>query len=155
MAEDPSAPAENRLKSWYEKGLPFKCTGCGKCCTGAPGYVWVTHEEVAHMAAHLEITPEAFIHKYVRHIGSKMSLIERAQTYDCVFLSGKQCLLYEARPMQCRTFPWWPQTLASPEAWDRAAEECEGINPDAPIVSKEEIDQQLARNNFFLENSGN
>lgn len=32
-------PAQKRAYSapnqfWFSKGLPFKCTGCGKCCTG-------------------------------------------------------------------------------------------------------------------------
>ena len=29
---------------WYADGLPFTCTQCGDCCTGDPGYVWVTDE---------------------------------------------------------------------------------------------------------------
>ena len=23
---------------WYQDGLQFRCTRCGNCCTGAPGY---------------------------------------------------------------------------------------------------------------------
>ena len=31
--------------AWYaEEGLAFECTGCGDCCTGAPGYVWVIRD---------------------------------------------------------------------------------------------------------------
>ncbi len=38
---------------WYQDGLRFTCTMCGKCCTGDPGYVWVTDEELAALAKFL------------------------------------------------------------------------------------------------------
>ena len=38
---------------WYQDGLRFTCTRCGNCCTGAPGYVWVTPAELEALAAHL------------------------------------------------------------------------------------------------------
>ena len=37
-------------KPWFEKGLRFECTGCGDCCTGAPGFVWVNRDEIADLA---------------------------------------------------------------------------------------------------------
>jgi len=45
-------------KPWYQDGLRFKCTGCGQCCTGSPGYVWVSPEEAEAMAKHLKIPLE-------------------------------------------------------------------------------------------------
>ena len=36
---------------WYaQAGLRFKCSQCGDCCTGAPGFVWVNKEEIAKLA---------------------------------------------------------------------------------------------------------
>ena len=35
---------------WYQDGLAFSCTRCGACCTGAPGYVWVSPEEIGRLA---------------------------------------------------------------------------------------------------------
>ena len=35
---------------WYTDGLRFRCTRCGHCCTGAPGYVWVEDEELRAIA---------------------------------------------------------------------------------------------------------
>lgn len=125
---------------WYKEGLKFKCTGCGKCCTGAPGYVWVTPEEIEQMATLLGITVELFYRRYVRRVGQKLSLIEK-KNGDCVFLQeGKFCQLYQSRPRQCRTFPFWPQTLRSKEAWEAMAEDCEGVDhPDALHYTAEEI----------------
>ena len=40
---------------WYHEGLRFECTQCGKCCSGAPGFVWVDDGEVAAMAQVMEM----------------------------------------------------------------------------------------------------
>jgi len=132
------------VKPWYKDGLKFKCTQCGHCCTGSPGYVWVTDAEIETMSRRLKLSVQEFCDKYVRVVFGKKSLREHPKTYDCVFLKGKQCTLYEARPQQCRQFPWWPHNLESPEAWKEAAKGCEGINhPDAPVVAFEIIQEQM------------
>jgi uncharacterized protein len=126
---------------WYKDGLNFQCTECGKCCTGGPGAVWVTPEEIASLADRVGLSIAAFREQYTRKIGSRISLIEKPDSYDCIFLRGKKCAVYENRPKQCRTFPWWPSNLASKKDWDEV--ECEGINPEAPLVPFEEIDRCL------------
>lgn len=132
--------------SWYKDGLKFKCTGCGGCCTGEPGYVWVNREEMETMAARLGITLEKFIQTYTRQIFGRYSLRENRVTYDCVFLKGKECAVYEARPLQCRTFPWWKENLESPVTWEETKRRCEGIDhPEAPLVSLNVIEQELNR----------
>jgi len=127
---------------WYANGLRFECTGCGKCCTGAPGYVWVNEQEIASMAAHLNLTIKEFSNRYLRNVHGRLSLKEHSKTFDCVFLQGKQCQIYQHRPTQCRTFPWWPINLKTEKAWQEAAEYCEGIQPHAPLVELSHIDEQ-------------
>jgi len=128
--------------SWYESGLKFKCTECGKCCTGAPGYVWVTEKEMEAMAAVLDISLKEFMRKYTRRIGQRFSLLESKTTYDCIFLKDKKCQVYKARPTQCRTYPWWPQNLRSEQTWKETAQACEGIHEEAPVVAFETIEGQ-------------
>ncbi|MGC1878671.1 MAG: YkgJ family cysteine cluster protein [Rhabdochlamydiaceae bacterium] len=133
---------------WYKEGLRFKCTECGQCCTGSPGYVWVTLSEIEAMAEFLKIPAEEFIKKYTRRIGHRLSLKEDPKTYDCVFLKGKRCEVYGDRPKQCRTFPWWSENLKSAEHWQETANRCEGINhPDAPLISLREIQKHLPEKN--------
>jgi Fe-S-cluster containining protein len=132
-------------ESWYKDGLRFHCTGCGKCCTGAPGYVWLTKLEMAAIADFLSIPLDLFVRKYIRQKDNKYSLIEkRQQNFDCCFLQGKKCLIYPVRPRQCKTFPWWQQNLQSKESWEHAATSCEGINDTAPIVPFETIEENLS-----------
>lgn len=128
-------------EKWYQEGLNFECTGCGGCCTGFPGYVDVTEQEIVTMADHLKLSLNEFSRRYLRKIGDRWSLKELSPNYSCVFLRDKKCTIYELRPKQCRTFPWWPENLASEETWQETARHCEGINSKASKVLYEKIEQ--------------
>lgn len=128
---------------WYAEGLNFKCTGCGKCCTGSPGYVWVTLNEIEEIADHLQLSLDEFSQKYLRKVKGRFSLKEHPSTYDCAFLKDNKCEIYEVRPTQCRTYPWWPKNLKSKKDWQEAATYCEGISLEAPLVPIEVISEQL------------
>lgn len=128
---------------WYSEGLRFECTGCGKCCTGSPGYIWLDEDEVEAIAAYLDITIQEFGQKYLRRVKGRLSLLEMPKNYDCVFLDENRCKIYPVRPTQCKTFPWWPQTLKSEEEWKKAAQFCEGIQNNAPLIPFEKIQEQL------------
>jgi uncharacterized protein len=131
-------------KPWYKNGLRFACTECGKCCTGEPGYVWISQEEIEEMAAFLEIPVKEFVERYTRQVDGELSLKEYPRTYDCIFLRDNKCMVYKARPKQCRTFPFWEETLESKEAWEKAARRCEGINHEhAPLIPLSEILKKL------------
>lgn len=127
---------------WYKDGLNFSCTGCGGCCTGAPGYVWLNLDEIEALAKRKELSLNDFVARYTRRVAGRYSLLEKPNSYDCVFLDGKACTVYEARPTQCRTFPWWPQNLSTPESWLNVAKDCEGINPQAELVPLSTIQRQ-------------
>ncbi len=114
---------------WYHKGLCFQCTGCGDCCTGAPGYVWVNKAEIEVIAASIKVDIETFEKHYVRSVGIRKSLVEFPNG-DCVFFDGEKriCQIYGVRPRQCRTWPFWHSNLRSPETWQEMAEWCPGAN---------------------------
>lgn len=134
-------------RPWYKEGLPFQCTGCGKCCTGSSGVVWISEEEIHAVSKFLNLPVETVCRKYVRKLGDRLALLEVKQKngdYDCIFLEGKQCSIYPVRPKQCKTFPWWEENLSSKEAWEEAGILCEGINhPEAPIIPLKEIEEGL------------
>lgn len=108
--------------------------------------MWVSPAEAEAIAEQLKIPLEDFIKKYTRRIGNRLSLTERRNNgqYDCVFLDGKRCNIYENRPAQCRSYPWWPENLESAEAWRQEAKRCEGIDaPESPLISLEQIKKHL------------
>jgi len=135
---------------WYKSGLQFKCEGtdCGDCCSGrwGPGYVWLTLKEMKGIAKALEITFDQFTLQYVRKVGERYSLIERPN-HDCIFyVEGKGCSVYDARPGQCRSYPFWPHNIDKPEDWQEQAEQCPGIGCGDPCDkwSRKEIDKSAA-----------
>lgn len=129
---------------WYKDGLRFQCTGCGDCCTGAPGYVWVNQQEIDALAARLEMKVEKFEAKYVRRIGVRRSLVEFSNG-DCVFFDNqtRKCNVYNERPRQCRTWPFWNSNLKSPETWAETCESCPGSGK-GKLYQLEHIQQQAA-----------
>ena len=130
---------------WYADGLKFACRQCGGCCGGAPGFVWVTNEEIKAMAKEMGLTVAAFEAAFVRLIRpGKKSLNER-EDGDCVLLNEqtRRCVLYESRPTQCRTWPFWDQNLTSEKRWKNVAKSCPGCDrPDGRLYSLEEIEKQ-------------
>ncbi|HSP06322.1 MAG TPA: YkgJ family cysteine cluster protein, partial [Acidobacteriota bacterium] len=101
---------------WYSGGLKFECTKCGHCCTGGPGYVWITIPELYRIAELLGIDDKTFVHAYVRKVNGRFSLIERPNG-DCIFYENG-CTIYPVRPSQCRTFPFWPEIVERPSGWE-------------------------------------
>ena len=130
-------------KVWFHKGLRFECTGCGDCCTGAPGFVWVNGDEIRALAASIGLSVEEFEATYVRKIGVRRSLIEY-DNGDCVLFDPerRQCLAYDARPRQCRTWPFWESTAGTPEDWEETCGECPGCGK-GPLFSPEEISHRM------------
>jgi Fe-S-cluster containining protein len=82
------------------------------------------------MASQLAIDDlDLFERRFVRKVGLRRSLVEYADG-DCIFLEPetKRCLVYAARPRQCRTWPFWTTTVESPQSWARTARSCPGCN---------------------------
>ncbi len=120
---------------WYRDGLRFECTQCGNCCTGPSGYVWFTDAEGEAIATRLGLSDAEFRRRFAKRSWGRWTLGEVKNgrgEYDCVFLrrdaAGKAlCSIYEDRPKQCRTWPFWPENLENPAAWIDAAQRCPGM----------------------------
>ncbi len=116
---------------WFGEGLRFTCTRCGNCCVGDPGAVWLNEEEERAIARHLKLSLRTFRKDHVVKIEGEPSLAEvpshRGQ--HCVFLQEGSggCSIYQVRPQQCRTWPFWPENLRSYRTWIEASKTCPGI----------------------------
>jgi Fe-S-cluster containining protein len=114
---------------WFSEGLQFSCQpGCRRCCGGSPGFVWVSEEEIARIAAHMKLSVKDFELSYIREMPSGRKSIRELRNYDCILLDEKGCSVYEARPQQCRTYPFWPELLDTQESWESETKRCPGIN---------------------------
>ncbi len=131
-------------KPWYKEGVHFHCTGCGACCQGE-GLVILTNSDVKNMAKELKTSVDNFIKTYTQIVGGDLCLIDKQNSTDCIFLDDKlACTLYEGRPKQCRTFPFWKSVMRSKRCWDEEKLRCEGMDhPEGRHFSQEEIDKAI------------
>ncbi len=129
---------------WYRRGLRFRCLGveCGDCCSGkhGTGHVWVDEAEIEALARHLGLAVDDFTRRHVRLVGRRLALVEKPNL-DCIFYeAGRGCTVYEARPRQCRAYPFWPDLLKTPRAWEAEKACCPGIEAEgAEIVDRAAI----------------
>ena len=91
---------------------PSACNDCSaRCCTGDSGYIYVSKIEIKAIAKLLKMDEKSFVEKYLFKKMYKYSIKERknGDSYECVFYdaSSNGCSIYEARPNQCKTFPFW------------------------------------------------
>ena len=130
---------------WYGDGLQFECTGCGQCCSGEPGYVWVTSDEIAALAESLAMAVTEFEAAFVRAAGRRKSLIEMPNG-DCIFLDSRarRCEVYHARPAQCRTWPFWASNVRSAKSWQETCRVCPGSRRGV-VVPSEEVEIRVAK----------
>lgn len=132
------------MAAWWNEGLPFACTQSGKCCHARDGYahVHLNRREQLRLARHLGLPLREFLATYTQtdpdgHVGL------RFVNGRCVLLDGAACSVHEAKPTQCRTWPFWPELLRSRAAYDREVRSfCPGSRA-GPIVPGAAIRSQL------------
>lgn len=87
------------------------CADCRGACCRWGGYVWVTEGDIQAMAEIMNLELESFANQYVKAAYGRLSLQERLREgeHHCAMFDpyNCRCLVYPARPEQCRTFPFW------------------------------------------------
>lgn len=92
--------------STEKKKTIYCCRRCGNCCRW-PGYVRVSHEELADIARYLDMSLDELIKGYTEVTRDRrgLTLVEQPNGH-CVFLDENgDCIIYTVRPEQCRGFP--------------------------------------------------
>ncbi len=127
--------------NWREEGVRFACQGSGRCCVsrGAYGWVYLTLVDRQRLAQALGIPTRQFTREYCAKTDGLFHL--RDDGPDCRFLVDRRCSVYEARPTQCRTWPFWPENMSA-KAWTAIAAECPGVGKGR-VVPVEEIRRLL------------
>jgi Fe-S-cluster containining protein len=130
---------------FWENGIRFECQGTGRCCTsrGSYGYVYLSIEDRRRFAKFFKMATQAFTRKYCAKHDGHFHL--KYEDRECQFLvKGKSCSVYEARPNQCRTWPFWPENM-NPRAWTKEVVAfCPGVGKGR-LYTKEEIALALSK----------
>lgn len=135
---------------FYSQGLRFSCIRCSACCRFEAGYVFISRNDASLLCTALSVDYDGLLEAYCRWVPensgkSQLSLKEKSN-YDCIFWDsgqGEGCSVYEARPLQCRTFPFWASVMRSKSSWKMTARDCPGMNQGA-LHSGDSIEKMLA-----------
>ena len=106
--------------------MRFACQpGCTNCCE-QQGFVYLTEEDILRLAGYLEMTVRAFEQRYVYRTRNlrRLRVPRHAQ---CEFLQDGGCSVHAAKPLQCASFPFWPELVGSKRKWNAAGGYCPGI----------------------------
>ncbi len=132
--------------------IDFECQRCSNCCRKEPGAVFLTEEDLNSICKLLQITQIEFIKKYCRGLYKNdkfvLSLLEKIN-YDCIFWDNG-CLIYEARPVQCRTYPYWPFLLESKKSWLEESNRCKGINKKSNMTTDQKFSMYKLEKNVKI-----
>jgi Fe-S-cluster containining protein len=110
-----------------QQPIRFKCLdNCSNCCKLSGGFVFLTETEAAQIANALELEEAVFVQHYTKLVDEQLALVDGEED-NCVFLDEGKCLIYDARPSQCRTFPFWPENVKTKERWKLTKNTCPGI----------------------------
>jgi Fe-S-cluster containining protein len=130
---------------FYAEGLRFSCQRCSRCCRHTPGFVFLSDKDVARMSRSLGIDSDAFLSRYAREVAvgpmKRISLREK-ENIDCIFWENDGCSIYQDRPLQCRSFPFWSSCLSNRESWEESAVGCPGIGKGR-VHSRKHIERWL------------
>ncbi len=137
---DKNTHKKRQKNLWYKDGLKFECQRCGNCCRGEPGVVWITKRETKNISLSMGVSTDLFTRNYVRLINGRISLLEHGNG-DCAMYDNG-CKIYETRPRQCKTFPFWNSNLKNKTEWHEQKKTCPGIGK-GKLHTVEEIANRL------------
>ena len=139
--------------AWYRDGLRFECTRCGNCCGGASGTVRVSDDEIEALAQRVGVAASEFRAAYTRKVHRRGTSLRERRDGTCVLYDeGRGCTVYEERPRQCRTWPFWSSVLHSPERWAEEARGCPGMDR-GPLHDLVRIEESLREDGTFRRRS--
>lgn len=93
----------------------------------------------------LGLSARWFRRRYLTRDGSDGLGIRLGADGRCPFLGpDMRCTIYPVRPVQCRTYPWWPELVERRGDWQAESRRCEGMNRGA-VVPVVRIERALAR----------
>ena len=129
----------------YNNGIRFECQGSGNCCVSrnSYGYVYLSKDDLKRFSKYFKISLKNFKDKYCQTTDGFIHLAEKPEFKgNCIFLKEKKCSVYESRPSQCRTWPFWNENMNT-KVWNKDISiNCPGIGK-GKLLNKKEIEKLL------------
>lgn len=105
--------------------IQFTCLQCGECCK--VGFIYLKKGEAEKIASHLNLSLREFKKQHTRYLFLQGRVMKWDDNSACPFIKDNKCGIYEARPSQCATWPYWTRLEQSEYELNRAKEYCKGI----------------------------
>ncbi|MGN0751211.1 MAG: YkgJ family cysteine cluster protein, partial [Treponema sp.] len=104
---------------------------------------YLSKRDLTVLCSFFDMKIRDFVEKYCRwadyYYGTKVLALKEKDNYDCI-LWNNGCSAYEARPVQCSTYPFWDWMIKDGEIWQECAEDCPGMNKGR-VWTMEEIEK--------------
>ena len=135
-------------KEIFTKGINFECQGSSNCCVsrGNYGYVYLSKKDLTNLAKYLNLSTDIFEKKYCEFSEGYLHLRELNINGNCQFLTNKKCSIYAARPIQCRTWPFWKENMNTKKWKEELIDFCPGIGKGRLIsasIIRKKINREL------------
>ena len=122
----------------FKDGINFECQSSGNCCVSRDsyGYVYLSMDDLKRFSKYFNITVKDFKLQYCQTTDGFIHLKEKKNLNGkCIFLKNKRCTVYESRPSQCKTWPFWNENMHA-KVWNEdIAVNCPGIGKGKKIKS--------------------
>lgn len=99
-----------QMKIDLDGTFKFHCKMCGKCCIHQER-ILLTPRDIYRMSKELKLAPKELFEQYCEaYIGSdsRMPIVRikpRGSIKRCPFLKDRKCMVHQAKPAVCATFP--------------------------------------------------
>tara|TARA_B110000116_G_C16611584_1_gene479664 strand:+ start:66 stop:515 length:450 start_codon:yes stop_codon:yes gene_type:complete len=117
-----------KIKKIKEK-INFKCQGSSNCCVSrnSYGYVYLDKNDTKKLSNYVKLSIKKFLKIYCDETDGFTHFKENNKNGKCQFLSKKKCTIYNARPTQCRTWPFWDENMNAKTWNEEISKFCPGI----------------------------
>lgn len=157
----------NEIKLYVPENFSFKCQDCGDCCRHEPGFVLILDKEIRRISKFLKIPSTQFLQDYCYPFGQieisidgkidktkfkQIYSLKEKDNFDCIFWEKKNeknscgCNIYNVRPLQCRSYPFWLSSFNDKESFNQNIKRCRGFMTDGgQIFNKKTIYKKVYR----------
>ena len=96
----------------------------------------ISQEEINRLSKKMHCKPEEWKAMYTYPLGKNKQSLREKKNLDCIFFQKDTgCKIYQDRPRQCQTWPFWNRILSSKKTWEEESKECAGMNQGTLVDS--------------------
>jgi hypothetical protein len=114
----------------YPRDVCFECTRCALCCGDTKSrtrHVLLLREEAQTISKAVLQAVEAFAVEIKGQEPYAYEMKKTAEEGKCLFLEGRNCIVYELRPLVCRFYPFELRAKKDGKHRFFYTQECPGI----------------------------